>query len=60
MKLARICSIVGPAARMFKPSKPGNEVYRCVLAAGGEDEKSGATQKLLFENFLRRANWRAS
>ncbi len=47
MKLARICSIVGPAPDV-KPSKPGNEVYRCVLR-GAEDEKSGATQKVLFE-----------
>jgi len=47
MKLARICSIVGPAPDV-KPSKPENEVYRCVLR-GAEDEKSGATQKVLFE-----------
>ena len=47
MKLARICSIVGPAPDV-KPSKPGNEVYRCVLR-GAEDEKSGAAQKVLFE-----------
>jgi len=47
MKLARICSIVGPAPDV-KPSKPGNEVYRCVLR-GAEDEKAGAAQKVLFE-----------
>ena len=47
MKLARICSEVGPA-RDTKPSREGNAVYRCVLR-GGEDEKSNAAQKVLFE-----------
>lgn len=47
MKLSRICSEVGPAPDA-KPSKAGNEVYRCVLR-GAEDEKGGAAQKVLFE-----------
>jgi outer membrane lipoprotein carrier protein len=47
MKLARICSEVGPAPDA-KPSKAGNEVYRCTLRAA-EDEKGGAAQKVLFE-----------
>jgi outer membrane lipoprotein carrier protein len=47
MKLARICSEVGPAADA-KPSRAENEVYRCVLREG-ENEKGGAAQKVLFE-----------
>ena len=47
MKLARICSEVGPALDA-KPSKAGNEIYRCILRAA-ENEKSGAAQKVLFE-----------
>jgi outer membrane lipoprotein carrier protein len=47
MKLARICSEVGPA-REAKPATAGNEVYRCVLR-GAEEEKGGAEQKVLFE-----------
>ena len=47
MKLSRICSEVSPA-KDIEPSKPGNEVYRCVLRAA-EDEKTGAAQKVLFE-----------
>jgi outer membrane lipoprotein carrier protein len=47
MKLARICSEVSPA-KDVKASRPGNEVYRCVLR-GAEDEKTGTAQKVLFE-----------
>jgi outer membrane lipoprotein carrier protein len=47
MKLSRICSEVGPA-RETKPSRAGNEVYRCVLR-GSENEKDTAAQKVFFE-----------
>ena len=47
MKLARICSELGPA-RDAKPSKAGNEVYRCVLRAA-EAGKDSAAQRVLFE-----------
>lgn len=47
MKLSRICSEVGPASDV-KPSKAGNEVYRCVLR-GAENDKGSAAQKVLFE-----------
>jgi outer membrane lipoprotein carrier protein len=47
MKLSRICSVVGSAPDI-KPSKAGNEVYRCILR-GAEDEKGGSAQKVLFE-----------
>jgi outer membrane lipoprotein carrier protein len=47
MKLERICSEVGPA-KDRKPSREGNEVYRCALR-GAEDEKTAAAQEVLFE-----------
>jgi outer membrane lipoprotein carrier protein len=47
MKLSRICSEVSPA-KDVKPSKPGNEIYRCVLRSA-EEEKSSEAQKVLFE-----------
>jgi len=47
MKLGRICSEVSPA-KDEKPSRAGNEVYRCVLREA-EEEKGSAPQKVLFE-----------
>ena len=44
MKLARICSEVGPA-KDAKPATAGDEIYRCLLR-GAEEEKA---QKVLFE-----------